>query len=305
MTQHYDERPASDAEPMLVGEDAALATRLERDGAAWRAQVPPNERLNAWVHAIPSAQPHTAQPGDAGHQSAQVEWLFEDSGPATGIPAGIVRGPSRRPDGWAAGIGAVVVVGLIAVLLLGVRAVHDLQPAGLGTGQPTATPTPAPLETPTATYSPAAKYIASMITAKGVDAANQPIEPTSQFTPRVSVYVIVLVKHVPAGQHTLTIRWFLNGRRVQQPSTVVTSIALTSASVGVFFTCAYQLDGKGTAKLYWDLPATTSDAQADAWLVREVRFAVDPAGGPLTPGPTPTPGPTVTPGPTPVPSPTR
>jgi hypothetical protein len=163
--------------------------------------------------------------------------------------------------------------------------------------------------TATPSYSPAAQYLANVITARGVGPAYQPLEPTSQFTQRVSVYVIVLVKNVPAGQHTLTIRWFLNGQHVQQSSSAITSTAVTTASVGVSFACAYQADGKGTAKLYWDLPPNSSDAKADAWLVRDVRFAVVPAGEPSTPGMTPMPGstptpdPTTTPGPTPLPTP--
>jgi hypothetical protein len=282
MTQH-DERPA--------GEDAALAARLEGDGAAWRAQVPPNDWLNARVLTIPGEQPRTTQRDGTRRQRSQVEWVFEDSVPATDIPAGMMRVPTSGIGGRAAGIGAVVIVGLIAVLLLGSRAVPYWQSAGLGSAQSTATPTPPSLETPTGQqYSPAAQYITSMITARGVDPANQPLEPTSQFTQRMSVFVIVRVKNVPAGQHTLTIRWFLYGQRVQLPSNAVSSAQVTTGTVSVVFTCAYKLAGKGTAKLYWDLPPNASDVKADAWLVRDVAFVVTPV-----PGPTPTLGPTPTP----------
>jgi hypothetical protein len=291
MTQHSGEQPASGAEPTLAGEDATLAAYLERDGAAWRAQVPPNDWLNRRVRALPSEQPYSAQANGAHHQLSQVEWTFEDSGPAASLPAAMVRGPTRRTGGWAAGISALVVVGMIAALLLGTRAVRDLQRVGLGSAQPTATPTPWSLQTPTVTYSPAAQYIANMITANGVDAANQPIEPASHFTQRAPIYLIVRLKNVPAGQHTLTVRWFLYGQRVQQPSNVITSIVISSSSVAVYFTCVYQMDGKGTAKVYWDLPAAnSSDTKADAWLVGDVSFVVAP-----TPGPTPTTGPTPTP----------
>jgi hypothetical protein len=292
MTQPYDEWSAGGAEPALVREDATLAARLERDGAAWRAQVPPHDRLTARVRAIPNEQRHSAPPAGARPQMSQVEWIFEDSGPASRIPAGMVRGPTRRPGGWAAGIGAVVVVGMIAVLLLGARTVHSLQPAGLGGAQSTATPTPVSLQTPTATYGLAARYIANMITANGVDAASQPIEPTARFTQGAAVYVIVQLKNVPAGSHTLTVRWSLNGQQVQPPPSAVTSTTITSASVAVSFMCTYQMDGTGTVMLYWDLPANSSDATARAWIVRAVRFVVVPASGSPTPGPLSTPSPT-------------
>jgi hypothetical protein len=133
------------------------------------------------------------------------------------------------------------------------------------------------------TYAPASQYIACVMTAMGVTAANQPLEQTSQFTRNDAVYLLVQVQHVPTGQHTLTIRWSLNGAGVPPACKDVASIVVPSPSGTVWFRCVYQVDGTGTAKLYWDLPANTADAQADARLVGEVAFVVNPVGSPATP----------------------
>jgi hypothetical protein len=300
MTQHYDETPADVAEPTLMGEDAALARRLERDGAAWRAQVPPNDRLNARVRALPSEQPRRTHPEGARRHVSTVERTFDENSSSMRTPEGLIQGPTRPTGSWAAEAAALVVVGLIAALLLGSRVVHQLQPGGLGSAPTTPTPTPAKLATPTTqAYSPAAKYITSAITAGGVDPADQPIEPTSQFTRNQAVYVIVQMKNAPAGQHTLTIRWYVSGKAVSVPSNVNTSISVPGPNATVFFKCMYAVYGKGTAKLYWDLPPNTPDDQAGTWLVRDVAFVVAPLSVPATP--TVKPGGAITPTLTPMP----
>jgi hypothetical protein len=119
MTQPYDERSAAGAEPALSGEDAALAARLERDGAAWRAQVPPHDRLTARVRAIPSEQLTTlSQPTPA-------------ATPPVGVPRPRGRLPIRLPQprrrllqvaavvAPVAAVVALVAAGIAGSLLLG------------------------------------------------------------------------------------------------------------------------------------------------------------------------------------------
>jgi hypothetical protein len=128
---------------------------------------------------------------------------------------------------------------------------------------------------PTATAVPAwTPYVTSVVTAKGVDASYQAVDPTDHFTPNQTVYVIVKVRNAPAGRHSLTIRWYLNSTRVQLPSTVTNSVDVLTPNATLYFTCSYPSAGKGTAKVYWDLPPNTSDAQADTWLAQAVAFSI-------------------------------
>jgi hypothetical protein len=168
---------------------------------------------------------------------------------------------------------------VIALLLVSTRAFgHPGSAGGMAPPTPTegvAPPTPsasAPAWAPTPEPSP---YITSMVTAKGMDAnSGQPVDPTSQFTPNQTVYVVVQIRNAAAGPYTLTIRWYLNGTRVQLPSSATTSIPISAPTTAVSFSLSYPSAGRGTAKVYWGLPPNTPDAQADAWLAQSVAFNI-------------------------------
>ncbi len=100
----------------------------------------------------------------------------------------------------------------------------------------------------------------------------------------------------PAGQHQLTIWWFLNGQQVATVAEGVSGKSVTG-SANVYFTAVYTSGGRGTARLYWDMP-TNTDLSPDAFLARDRRLR---RAGPgrradrdaTLPDSTPTPGPTV------------
>lgn len=127
--------------------------------------------------------------------------------------------------------------------------------------------------TPTATLA-GSKYVYSAVTATRVDANYQPVNPTSQFKVNQPVYVIVRVRNAPAGPHTLTIRWFLNGTRLQPAQSAATSVVVNAPNSTVSFSYSYPSAGTGTARVYWDLPPDTSDMQAGAWLAQNVAFVI-------------------------------
>jgi hypothetical protein len=259
-------------------EEAMLERRLEQDGAAWRARVPANDQLNAWVRALPDEMPR-ATGLELNVSRYRPDKTTETMGiaPGRGRDDMKVRHP-RSARGWAATAAAVLVVGVIALLLVSTRAFgHPGSAGGMAPPTPTegvAPPTPsasAPAWAPTPAPIPS---VASMVTAKGVNATGQPVDPTSQFTTNQPVYVIVQVRNAAAGPYTLTIRWYLNGTRVQLPSSETTSIRISAPNTNVYFTLSYPSAGRGTAKVYWGLPPNTPDAQADAWLAQSVAFDI-------------------------------
>jgi hypothetical protein len=266
-------------------EEAKLERYLEQDGATWRARVPANDRLNAWVRALPDEMPRTT-----GLELNVSRYRPDKTTEAMSITPG--RGQDdmkerhrRSARGWAASAAAVLVVGMIALLLVGTRAFAHFGPAalgnpgssgvGVGPGTPTSsppawTPTPGPIP-PTPEPNP---YVAPVVTAKGVNASYQPVDPTSHFMPNQPVYVILQIRNAPAGHHSLTIRWYLNGTRLQLPSTAVTSVDVSAPNTTLYFTWSYPSAGAGTAKVYWNLPPNTPDAQADGWLAQSVAFDI-------------------------------
>jgi len=240
------------------------------------------------------------------------------------------EGRMRAARTWAGGTAAVAVVALLGALFVRLAS-GQAGPGATGVAA-TPTPTPAPIMTDTPTVG--SKYVTSAVTAKGVDAQGNPVNPTGIFTIGETVFVIVTVRNVPAGQHRITLRWFLNGVAVQLPPSAVTNLPIShdgnysacpfspsavtnlliSRDANISSCLVYPQAGRGAVRIYWDAPPSASDAQAEAYLAQVVAFVVQdtrastpspmatPAPGPTpTPGPTATPGPTITPGPTPTP----
>jgi hypothetical protein len=146
----------------------------------------------------------------------------------------------------------------------------------------------------------------SAITSKGVGANGTPANPTSFFNVGEWVYVVVQVHNPPPGQHQVAIAWLINGQPADLPLYVSNSHQVTG-STNISFAFRFKQAGKGTARIYWDLPPNTPEAQADPFLARDVAFSVSGSTTPTAtpaPGATPTPGAAPTPGPTPTPPPT-
>jgi len=287
---HHDDEERSDERADLTAERAALHRRLLEDGAAWRTSVPANDRLNARVRALPGAMPAP------GMREALDPMTRAATRTTIGTRGGLdemIQAPTRtRKVGvWAAGVAAVLVVGLLGVVFASLARSHSPGATGPGSGGGTPTPTPGPMATPL----PGAKYVVSAVTARSVDAHFNPVDPTGFFKPGNAVYVVLQVRNVPAGQHHVSIKWYLDGQDLQLPPNALSSKTVTQDS-NAYFGLTYPQAGRGTARIYWDLPAGTSDPQSDAWLAQVVAFTVTTQDAPP---PTPTPAPPLTPAPTP------
>lgn len=324
---------SSDGLAARGGDESELPTDVQpihrtllRDGAAWRTKVPDNARLNARVRTLPMEM---ARPDRAATRPAEYDALpfgrVGRHGPqspeidATAIPYEGARGDTmrntmiRKVGAWAGGAAAMLVVLLLAGLLVQMANGQAGGQRGFGSGTvsapstPTATAYPGTIGTPTI----GSKYVTSAVTARGVDSNGNAVNPTSTFAAGQKVYVVAHVSNPPVGQHRLSIEWFLNGQQVNTPPEVSIGKPVTG-SANVSFTNVYTYGGRGTARIYWDLPSDTSyDLDPDAFLARDVAFEVQgPASVPTAtppPGPTPTPGaytvatPTAPPTPTPTP----
>lgn len=147
--------------------------------------------------------------------------------------------------------------------------------------------------TPVATPGPSAKYVMNAVTSTYVDNHGIPVNPTSRFTVGATVFVVVSVRKLPAGSHTISVRWFLSGVPLDLKN-AQTSRTVTRDSQ-VFFSLTYTSAGVGMAKIFLDQPdSDTSNDPNDPYLAQTIAFAVlEPSTA--TPGGTGTPG-TGTPG---------
>lgn len=146
--------------------------------------------------------------------------------------------------------------------------------------------------TPVATPGPASKYVKNVVTATSVDGSFFAIGPTSHFTAgNNNVYVVASVRNAPSGQHTVSIRWFLQGVALDHlPGSQSQSINKDSQ---VYFALSFPSPGVGMAKLYWDMPADDPGTDPnDPALAATIYFFVQPSN--VTPSASGTPG-TVTP----------
>jgi hypothetical protein len=124
------------------------------------------------------------------------------------------------------------------------------------------------------TPGPQARYVRNVVTARGITAEGEPLDPTSTFQVGMPVYVICTVQGVaPGTSHRLTIRWYLDG---QQPRVDGAYRYVTVTHAGpVFFSVTYPTSGAGLAKLYWDEPvADNSNRTDESSLAEAITFTV-------------------------------
>jgi hypothetical protein len=201
----------------------------------------------------------------------------------------------RRDVSWArrlvASAAIIVVVGLLAALFATfARGRNDTHLTSGGYNSSPTTVAPASIPRP------AAKYIVSVVTARSVDSNRTPIDITSHFPVKSQVNLVVQVRNVTAGeQHTVSVRWFLNGidtpvtggeGRTSKVSKVSKVIKVIKDDSNVQFGLVYPVAGVGMAKVYWDRPANdTSDSVTDPSLAQIIYFAVEqPTPTPSTKG---------------------
>ena len=264
----------------------AIQDRLERDAAAWGAQLPSAERVAARALAL-AQEPLARLPQAASPDHARQTAPFRQRGQPSMIASRL-----RIP---LAGVAAALVVALLGMLLAG-RMHGAPGPASLPavSASPTAT-TPA---TPTPIPQPPFPYLQHVVTAAMVDGANNPIGLTSQFPVGSTVYVTFQVRGAPAGAHSVSVRWFINGAPVPLPQDTHTALTVTGDMNGAF-AATFAQSGNGLAQLYWEDSASGTPTQGR--LVASLPFYIGqpPVNAPATPTvfpegaatPTPTPHP--------------
>ncbi|HEX9038891.1 MAG TPA: hypothetical protein VF808_18055 [Ktedonobacterales bacterium] len=142
--------------------------------------------------------------------------------------------------------------------------------------------------TPVSTPGPAAKNITSLVTAKSVDSDYRPVDETSYFLVKSSVYAVVTIVGVSQNQtNTLSCVWYLNGLNFNL-HTGTSTLIQPNKTTNFHGVCElpYNQVGIGMVRVYWNRPASdTSESPNDPYLAQSIQFAV------LTqlPG-TPTPG---------------
>jgi len=262
----------NDAQPLAAQTEAMPAElrtvhqRLLDDGAQWRNDLP--------LAATRSTQvmPETGMVTERGTVERRERATVLAQPPA--MP--------RRDVSWArplvASAAIIVVVGLLAALFA--TFARGRGEVGLTSAIYDNTQTPT---WPASTAGPAAKYIVSAKTARSVDSNRTPIDITSHFPVKSQVNLVVQVRNVTAGeQHTVSVRWFLNGIDTQVTGGEGRTSKLIKDNSNVQFGLVYPVAGVGMAKVYWDRPANdTSDSATDPSLAQTIYFAVEQ--------PTPTP----------------
>jgi hypothetical protein len=186
------------------------------------------------------------------------------------------------------GLVATVAAAVVVVLLAGTLYALGGRLGGTGGQGPTPPPTPAAV-TGIGIPGPQARFVPSAVAAHDVDATGAPVRQDRSFFPGNLVYIVARVQGVqPSERHTLTIRWYVDGRRVD----LNLPADFLSQSVTADGYVHFQLKlptGAGMAKLYWDLPAAAAP-DAEASLAQTVAFTVLPVPTvPPEPGITPTP----------------
>jgi hypothetical protein len=306
--------PGGEDERQSPAELRNVHQRLLRDGAAWRTLVPDDERLNARVRTLPMELPQGGAPRKRDSALGALPRPRGSHGLETESPMRrelargeiMQSGTMRAIRAWAGGAVAIAVVALLAALLVRMASGQ----AGSGTGM-VGTPAPTPGTTATHTPTIGSRYVTNAVTARGVDNTGSPVNPTSTFNVGEPVYLVVAVRNPPAGQHRLSIDWFLNGQSLNLPPSSLTTRQVTG-SANVYVALAYPQGGHGAARIYWDLPTGNPtepvDLYTDAFLAQTVAFEVQgpPWAATATPAParTPTPGPTASAGAVPTQPPT-
>lgn len=225
----------------------ARLAAYERAGRALRMQQPP-------------------EPGDQLWRDVQHSFIAVPRDPET------TRGRRRLLGG----MGALAAVLLLAVGFAQVFHAHT-PPTG---GPPASVPTQSVHIEPVATPGPQMRYVPLVTTAAGVDDHLAPIDPTARFQPGMTVYLVASVRGAPAGhEHTITVRWFIDGQDTEIPPSI--SMKTVSGDANVYFTLTYPVAGVGMAKVYFDAPpVSTVSAPSDQYLAATVVFLVQQGGPP-------------------------
>ncbi len=131
--------------------------------------------------------------------------------------------------------------------------------------------------TPVSTPGPAAKNITSLVTAKNVDSSYNPVDVTSYFTVKSTVYAVMTIVGVSQNKaNTLTCAWYLNGLNFNLKTGTSYTVQPTKAT-NFHAICAlpYNQVGVGMVRVYWNRPASdTSESANDPYLAQTIKFAV-------------------------------
>ncbi len=124
------------------------------------------------------------------------------------------------------------------------------------------------------TPGPQAQYVSQMVTAKGVDSNDRPINLTTQFQVGQPVSLIVTVHGVTFDQsHSIAVRWLLNGALA--PVAGALSRMIVTNNGPAVFSMTYPQPGTGMAMVYWDEPVSdNSDTAQEQFLAQTVEFTI-------------------------------
>ncbi len=148
--------------------------------------------------------------------------------------------------------------------------------------------------TPVSTPGPAAKSISSLITAKGVDSSYRPVDISSYFLVKSTVYAVMTIIGVSQNQPgTFSCAWYLNGLNFNLHDNTSKTVQPTkTTNFHAICSLPYNQVGVGMVRVYWNRPASdTSESPDDPYLAQTIKFAVlTQLPGTVTPGPgSPTP----------------
>ncbi len=249
----------NDAQETAAAALLEIHQRLLEDGVAWRDDL--------LLGATRSTQAPAEQTTPHGPLNERTEHVAVMTQPPN---------TPRRDESWGrrlvASAAIVVVVGLLAALFA--TFAHNRNDTHLTSAGYNSSPAAV---TPANTPGPAAKYIVMVVTARAVDSNFAPIDITSHFPVGSQVHLVVQIRNIPVGeQHTVSVRWFLNGVDMQvNGGPGSTSVEVTDNS-NAHLALVYPATGVGMAKVYWDRPANdTSDSDNDPSLAQTISFVVE------------------------------
>lgn len=124
---------------------------------------------------------------------------------------------------------------------------------------------------------PQAPSVPQVITAAGIDSRYLPIDPTTQFRAGQTVYVVFQTLNITdEKQHTVTVRWFLNGQELQLPTPESDLTVVYKGKSRGAFGLSYPVPGVGQATLCWDQPvADCARSGNDPTIAQTVTFVID------------------------------
>lgn len=276
--------------------------QLVSDSSHWARGLPADTHIAEFARTLPRHMPSpTAQQPRTVLAHRRPSSTLLDMMSMKGQPNMLnLQGPRRT---LAASVAAAAVVALIIGVLYTMHSVQGTRAGSGGShGNNTVvvpTPTPHPQGDYSATPGPLANYVSKFYTTSDPPSDGNSVNVRSHFVVGDTVYVSAIVHGLPKGAHTISIRWYLNGIRVDLPPETQTGTTI-DGDKRVVFALQYPSPGLGAAKIYIDRPATDkTDDPKDPTLAGTIFFAVEmptPAATQQPGHPTPTPFlPTATP----------